>query len=90
MRRRPDGVALILTCANPLEDTLRQLASCVAPPVGISLATGAFRTSCLEILCVESGEPPLSLHRVLLFSYVSKLATQLEQRTRTAVSSHLP
>jgi hypothetical protein len=45
--------------------------------MGIRLATGAFRTSRMESLYVESGEPPLSLRRnLLLCGYAAKLATQ--------------
>jgi hypothetical protein len=63
--------------------------SCTAPPqslrsvldpvhnTGIHLATGAFHTSQIESLYVESGEPSLSLRRnLLLCSHTTKLATQ--------------
>jgi hypothetical protein len=54
-----------LSIINPIHNT------------GIRLVTGAYRTSCLESLYAESGEPPLKLQRnLLLCGYVSKLATQ--------------
>jgi hypothetical protein len=44
---------------------------------GICLATGAFHTSQIDHLYVESGEPSFSLRRnLLLCSYTAKLATQ--------------
>ena len=44
---------------------------------GIRLATGAFRTSRIESLYAESGEPCLSLRRdILLCSYTTRLASQ--------------
>lgn len=42
----------------------------------IRLATGAFRTSRLQSLHEESGEPPLTVLRNLFCNYVSRLATQ--------------
>jgi hypothetical protein len=45
------------------------------PSIGICLATGAFRSSRLESLCTETGEPPLDIQRSLvLCGYVGKLA----------------
>ena len=42
---------------------------------GIRLATGAFRTSRVECLYADSGEPPLSVRRsLLLCSYAARLA----------------
>jgi hypothetical protein len=59
---------------------LRHEVKTIIEPVhnmGIRLATGAFRTSRLESLYAESGEPPLSLRRnLLLCGYAAKLATQ--------------
>jgi hypothetical protein len=54
-----------LSIINPIHNT------------GICLATDAYRTSRLESLHAESGEPPLNLCRNLfLCCYVSKLVTQ--------------
>jgi len=43
---------------------------------GIRIATGAFRTSPVESLWAEAGEPPLSLRReYLLASYAAKISS---------------
>jgi hypothetical protein len=52
---------------------------------GPHLATGAFRTCRLDGLYGEPGEPPLSVRRNLLCSYVARLATQLAHPSCRAV-----
>jgi hypothetical protein len=60
-----------------------------AQNAGLCLATGAFRSSRLEILQVESGEPPLLVRRnLLLCNYVARLAMQPVRPSYRAVFHH--
>lgn len=82
---------------NPHKDRLWQLEngsammsrlSVIDPvhKVGIRLATGAFHTSRLENLYIESGEPPVSVHRNHhLWNNVKRTATKPKHCTCTAV-----
>jgi hypothetical protein len=63
-----------LSIINPIHNT------------GIRLATGVYRTSRLDSLYAECGEPPLNFRwNLLLCDYVSKLATQPHRPSHGAI-----
>jgi hypothetical protein len=100
--RRPDGYAPTLSYAYPLQDRLWQLHVSLrqepklsiidpVPNTGLCLATGAFRTSRLQSLYAESGEPPLTVRgNLLLCNYVTRLETQPSSLVQSCVPPLLP
>jgi len=72
VRSKLDYGAMVYSSARP--STIRSLGS--VHHAGIRIATGAFRTSPVESLWAEAGEPPLSLRReYLLASYAAKISS---------------
>jgi hypothetical protein len=78
-----------IDCGSSLYGSAKKSRLSIIDPVhntGLRLATGASRTSRLESLYAESGEPALTVRRnLLLCNYVARLATQPVIATYRAV-----